>query len=334
MEGRALLPLLGLADHDSGPVLIAWDAATGQRPPPAPGPRRRPPRVRPQTRRHRPTYVVDGNATPPPAGGRPPLARGLHPRVRAPPGRGGVAPRCGTTAPTDPGEFFAVATEAFFDLPLQLEEAKPELYEVLSRLLPPGSAARAPPEWPVGPSRAATPGGHGRDLRLPRSPHRLPRCSSGEHPALPQGRQPGRARDAGADLPGSGRWPSSPCIRGGSSAGSAPSVLQRSSAGVHPPPGARRSPLEGEEPGPSGSRKSGEEKPSALDHADPADLVWNWADKDPRPSPSSGTGKPPTRSSSTGPTPRRRRGSRPGRSRPSWRRTGLTSSSTSSILRS
>ncbi|MND00641.1 Protein MtfA [compost metagenome] len=31
----------------------------------------------------------------------------------------------------DPGEFFAVATEAFFNLPLQLEEAKPDLYAVL-----------------------------------------------------------------------------------------------------------------------------------------------------------------------------------------------------------
>jgi len=31
----------------------------------------------------------------------------------------------------DPGEFFAVATEAFFDRPVELEAANPDLYEVL-----------------------------------------------------------------------------------------------------------------------------------------------------------------------------------------------------------
>lgn len=34
-------------------------------------------------------------------------------------------------ASTDPGEFFAVATEVFFTRPVELEEAKPELYGVL-----------------------------------------------------------------------------------------------------------------------------------------------------------------------------------------------------------
>ena len=34
-------------------------------------------------------------------------------------------------ASVDPAEFFAVATEAFFDLPVQLEAAKPDLYAVL-----------------------------------------------------------------------------------------------------------------------------------------------------------------------------------------------------------
>jgi Mlc titration factor MtfA (ptsG expression regulator) len=35
-------------------------------------------------------------------------------------------------AATDPGEFFAVATEVFFDQPIELREAKPQLYEVLA----------------------------------------------------------------------------------------------------------------------------------------------------------------------------------------------------------
>jgi hypothetical protein len=34
-------------------------------------------------------------------------------------------------AATDPGEFFAVATEVFFDRPVDLRNAKPELYDVL-----------------------------------------------------------------------------------------------------------------------------------------------------------------------------------------------------------
>jgi Mlc titration factor MtfA (ptsG expression regulator) len=44
---------------------------------------------------------------------------------------------------TDPGEFFAVATEAFFDLPAQLEEAKPDLYGVLRGFYRQDPAARA-----------------------------------------------------------------------------------------------------------------------------------------------------------------------------------------------
>ncbi len=35
-------------------------------------------------------------------------------------------------AGVNPGEFFAVATEAFFDRPVQLQAARPELYEVLA----------------------------------------------------------------------------------------------------------------------------------------------------------------------------------------------------------
>ena len=35
-------------------------------------------------------------------------------------------------AGTNPGEFFAVATEAFFTRPLHIEDGKPALYEVLA----------------------------------------------------------------------------------------------------------------------------------------------------------------------------------------------------------
>jgi Mlc titration factor MtfA (ptsG expression regulator) len=43
---------------------------------------------------------------------------------------------------TDPGEFFAVATEVFFDRPLELEWAKPDLYRVLRDFYRQDPAAR------------------------------------------------------------------------------------------------------------------------------------------------------------------------------------------------
>jgi Mlc titration factor MtfA (ptsG expression regulator) len=43
---------------------------------------------------------------------------------------------------TDPGEFFAVATEVFFDRPLELEWAKPDLHRVLRDFYRQDPAAR------------------------------------------------------------------------------------------------------------------------------------------------------------------------------------------------
>ena len=119
--------LLGLADHNYGPVLIAWDAARAN--------------ARHPERGHDVVLhefahkldmlddVVDG--TPP-----------LHSREDGPRWhevctkefellRNGAGWPLRDYGAKDPGEFFAVSTEAFFNLPLQLEEAKPELYEVL-----------------------------------------------------------------------------------------------------------------------------------------------------------------------------------------------------------
>jgi Mlc titration factor MtfA (ptsG expression regulator) len=44
---------------------------------------------------------------------------------------------------TDPAEFFAVATEAFLDVPLALEQHEPRLYEVLCGYYHQDPAARA-----------------------------------------------------------------------------------------------------------------------------------------------------------------------------------------------
>jgi Mlc titration factor MtfA (ptsG expression regulator) len=49
----------------------------------------------------------------------------------------------GDYAATDPGEFFAVSTEVFFDQPVELRESKPDLYGVLSDFYRQDPAARS-----------------------------------------------------------------------------------------------------------------------------------------------------------------------------------------------
>lgn len=48
-------------------------------------------------------------------------------------------------AASDTGEFFAVATEAFFDRPVEMAELKPDLYGVLGAFFAQDPAARRPP---------------------------------------------------------------------------------------------------------------------------------------------------------------------------------------------
>jgi Mlc titration factor MtfA (ptsG expression regulator) len=124
---NAPLPVLGVA-HYQGPVIIAWDSArAGARHP---------------ERGHNVVYhefahkidMLDGLVD-----GTPPLERDDE-RTRW------IevctaeyqALRNGTDdgfldgyAAVNPGEFFAVVTEAFFDLPREMEAAKPDLYGVL-----------------------------------------------------------------------------------------------------------------------------------------------------------------------------------------------------------
>ena len=124
---NAPLPVLGVA-HYEGPVIIAWDSArAGARHP---------------ERGHNVVYhefahkidMLDGLVD-----GTPPLERDEE-RTRW------IevctaeyqALRNGTDdgfldgyAAVNPGEFFAVVTEVFFDLPREMEAAKPDLYGVL-----------------------------------------------------------------------------------------------------------------------------------------------------------------------------------------------------------
>jgi Mlc titration factor MtfA (ptsG expression regulator) len=132
-------PLLGLADSNFGPVLIAWDEASANA---------RHPEWGHDVVLHEFAHKLDMldhvvNGTPP-----------LHRREDGPAWyevctRELALLRAGEGWPlrdyggADPGEFFAVATEAFFDLPLELEAAKPDLYGVLRDFYRQDPAARA-----------------------------------------------------------------------------------------------------------------------------------------------------------------------------------------------
>ena len=123
------LDLLGQAHH-RGPVLIAWDTARNQ--------------ARHPERGHNVVFhefahhldMLDGWVD-----GTPPLpddaarrrwievCTDAYERLRAGDTAGGVLDGYGAV---DPGEFFAVATEAFFARPRALARARPDLYDVLA----------------------------------------------------------------------------------------------------------------------------------------------------------------------------------------------------------
>ena len=56
--------------------------------------------------------------------------------------RGEAGPLLDDYGATDPGEFFAVVTEVFFDRPVDLRDGKPQLYEVLAGFYRQDPAAR------------------------------------------------------------------------------------------------------------------------------------------------------------------------------------------------
>jgi Mlc titration factor MtfA (ptsG expression regulator) len=131
--------LHGEAHHDRGPVLLSWDQARFS--------------ARHRGRGHNVVLhefahkmdmldgVVDGTPVLP---DRVTLDRWIEvcaaelDSMR----NGDADPFLDEYAATDPGEFFAVATEAFFDRPLDLRAAKPELYDVLVGFYLQDTAAR------------------------------------------------------------------------------------------------------------------------------------------------------------------------------------------------
>ncbi len=132
------LPVIGLASY-TGPVTIAWDAATeGARHP---------------ERGHNVVYhefahkldmadgTVDGTPVIATTEGRQrwiEVCTRIYHELQE--GRAGelLDPYAGV----NPGEFFAVVTETFFDRPLELEHAHPDLYEILRDFYRQDPAAR------------------------------------------------------------------------------------------------------------------------------------------------------------------------------------------------
>ena len=134
-------PLLGEAHHDRGPMLLAWDQVRS-----AARHRRRGRNVVWHEFAHKIDMldgVVDGT---PLMQDRRALDRWVEvcaaelELLRS--GEGGhLIDQYGAT---DPGEFFAVATEVFFDLPVELRAEKPDLYEVLANFYRQDPASREP----------------------------------------------------------------------------------------------------------------------------------------------------------------------------------------------
>jgi Mlc titration factor MtfA (ptsG expression regulator) len=120
-------PVLGLAQY-AGPIVIAWDEALAN--------------ARHPERGHNVVYhefahkldmldgLVDGT---PPLHSRAALERWVEVCTREYQAlqRGENDPILDPYGAVSTGEFFAVVTELFFDVPIELEERKPELYAVL-----------------------------------------------------------------------------------------------------------------------------------------------------------------------------------------------------------
>jgi len=137
---EGVTPVLGEAHDDRGPVLLAWDQAQAA--------------ARNPGRGHNVVFhefahkidmldhTTDGT---PPLASRRDLDRWVEVCTEA-----FEALRAGIERPplqeygaTNPAEFFAVATEAFFDVPIALEHNEPNLYEILRDFYAQDPAVRA-----------------------------------------------------------------------------------------------------------------------------------------------------------------------------------------------
>lgn len=134
-----VLPVLGEAHERRGPVLLAWDQAADAARHPGGGHN-----VVYHEFAHKLDMLDDTLDGTPPFGRRSDLDRWVEVCTEA-----YGALRAGIERPplqpygaTNPAEFFAVATEAFFDVPLTLEQHEPNLYEVMRDFYKQDPAAR------------------------------------------------------------------------------------------------------------------------------------------------------------------------------------------------
>jgi Mlc titration factor MtfA (ptsG expression regulator) len=122
------VPVLGQAHDHRGPIIIAWDDALHGMQNPGLGRN-----VVFHEFAHKLDMLDDVTDGTPPLESKEQLARWVevcteaYGAVRAGEHRPPLDPYAGT----NPAEFFAVATEAFFDVPVQLREHEPKLYAVL-----------------------------------------------------------------------------------------------------------------------------------------------------------------------------------------------------------
>jgi MtfA peptidase len=131
-------PIHGLAQDRRGPVLIAWDQALASARQPGRGHN-----VVLHELAHKLDMLddlVDGTPPLPPED----VARWVETLAAAYDGlqAGELRPPLRAYGATNPAEMFAVATEAFFDQPLELRANEPDLYEVLAGYYRQDPAAR------------------------------------------------------------------------------------------------------------------------------------------------------------------------------------------------
>jgi MtfA peptidase len=138
------LPLLGEAHSRRGPVLIAWDNVMQAASHPERGEN-----VVYHELAHKLDMLNDLVDGTPPLESRADIDRWVDVCTDA-----FQALRDGTDRPplsaygaTNPAEFFAVATEAFFDVPIELDEHEPDLYTVLRAFYNQDPAERARRTW-------------------------------------------------------------------------------------------------------------------------------------------------------------------------------------------
>ena len=136
---EGVTPVLGEAHDGRGPVLLAWDQAQAAARSPGRGHN-----VVFHEFAHKIDMLDDVTDGTPPLANRRDLARWVEvcteafDALRA----GGERPPLQAYGATNPAEFFAVATEAFFDVPIALEHHEPDLYEILRDFYQQDPAAR------------------------------------------------------------------------------------------------------------------------------------------------------------------------------------------------